>query len=542
MCNNLDILFNKNDEIYNYIIDLLVFLNKIFYKYNNVIVKRNRHLDFYDLFFYMLDFNSSINQTHRSSNYNFITNTKKDISENAFINRLVKLDSHYIKDINDEFINFFYTLFKIDINNIVTAVDGSNIKLLSSLNNHFKLNKNKHYTNATISCIYDVYNDFPLFMNINKSFNEVNNLLKQLDDNVIKKYQYKITVVSDRGYDCNKLINYYLKNDIFFVSRITKNNSFVNKLSKNNTNTIFTINVNDKPYILRIIKYTNMKNPNIKETKNELTTSINDIYHNINLIKNDLLKEQKKYDEYNFKNKYNNQKLHKENKKNIKKNIKKDINKIRILKSITKNKINLFKNKIDKLINDKNIIKSKLNKLEIYEHSDFYIITNNTKLTFDELKNIYKKRWKVETSFKFDKSVLNLNQMNNKNVKLIEQNVYIIQFIYIMNAFINKLLEKIIKKDHYLNKTQIFESLHKDIFSLLRKLLKNKKCNFKNKKVLNQKYKTKYKKNIINELLIILKILLKYQIKNPKKERKYERIKKRINNNKFNYRNKETVD
>lgn len=38
--------------------------------------------------------------------------------------------------------------------------------------------------------------------------------------------------------------------------------------------------------------------------------------------------------------------------------------------------------------------------------------------------------------------------MNNKNIKLIEQNIYIIQFIYIMNAFINKLLEKIIKKDH----------------------------------------------------------------------------------------------
>ena len=38
-----------------------------------------------------------------------------------------------------------------------------------------------------------------LFMNINKSFNEVDNLLKQLDDNVIKKYNYKITTITDRG-------------------------------------------------------------------------------------------------------------------------------------------------------------------------------------------------------------------------------------------------------------------------------------------------------------------------------------------------------
>ncbi len=35
-----------------------------------------------------------------------------------------------------------------------------------------------------------------IFMNINKSFNEVDNLLKQLDDNIINKY--KITNVTDR--------------------------------------------------------------------------------------------------------------------------------------------------------------------------------------------------------------------------------------------------------------------------------------------------------------------------------------------------------
>ena len=61
----------------------------------------------------------------------------------------------------------------------------------------------------------------------------------------------------------------------------------------------------------------------------------------------------------------------------------------------------------------------KLNDLETYEHSDFYIITNNLNLSFNKLKKIYSKRWCVETSFNFDKKVLNLNQMNNKNVQLI---------------------------------------------------------------------------------------------------------------------------
>ncbi len=85
----------------------------------------------------------------------------------------------------------------------------SEIKLLSSLNKYFKLNKNSYYTTATINCIYDVDNNFPLFLNINKSFNEVDNLIEKLKDNVITKYKYKITNITDRGHDSNKLIEFY---------------------------------------------------------------------------------------------------------------------------------------------------------------------------------------------------------------------------------------------------------------------------------------------------------------------------------------------
>ena len=129
--------------------------------------------------------------------------------------------------------------------------------------------------------------------------------------------------------------------------------------------------------------------------------------------------------------------------------------------------------------------------------------------------------------------------MNNKNIQLIKQNVYIIQFIYIMNSFINKLLENIIKKNHYLNKTQIFESLHKDIFSLLKEVLKNKKCTLKNKTKIKHFIDKKKLKKTIDKLIFILKILSRYQIKNNKNDRNYERVKKRTNHNKFNHRNKE---
>jgi hypothetical protein len=68
MTENFDKLFYQNDIIYDNITKF--FLDNIFNEYNNKIVRRFRKLDFYDLFFYMLRYNSSINETHRSSNYN----------------------------------------------------------------------------------------------------------------------------------------------------------------------------------------------------------------------------------------------------------------------------------------------------------------------------------------------------------------------------------------------------------------------------------------------------------------------------------------
>lgn len=476
----------ENKIIEQNIKQLLLFLNDTLGEYNRKFVKRKRKIDFYDLFFYMLHYNSSINETHGSSNTNFCIENNIDVSENAFINKLVKLDCNCIKNINDRFINFYYTLFKININDIVTATDGSNIKLLACTDKHFKLNSNEHYANASISCMYDVNNNLPLSMNINNSFNEIDNLLNQLQDNNIKKY--KITNVTDRGYDCDKLLKYYLENNILFVSRITKSNKYVKKLTDNKSNEKFNVSFNNKIYNLQIIKYTNIEKPDIAETKDELIIKMNDITQKINLLKNDLINENNKYKKFHNENKLTNKELRniKANKLHINSNDKskivvlsKKIKKTRISKNNCDDNIKKIKKDIDKFTKDKNLIKQKIDKLETYEHSDFYILTNRNECSIEKLKKIYKQRWTVETSFRHDKTVLNLNQMNNKNINLINQNVYIIQFICIMNAFINKLLEKKTKKDHYLNKTVIFKSLHDKIFSLIKIVLREKNTNQK---------------------------------------------------------------
>ncbi len=71
-------------------------------------------------FFYLLHFNSSTNETHRSSNYNFNVENNKKVSENSFINKLIKLDYNIIKDINKKFIkfiNFYYMSTKQNFRN-----------------------------------------------------------------------------------------------------------------------------------------------------------------------------------------------------------------------------------------------------------------------------------------------------------------------------------------------------------------------------------------------------------------------------------------
>ena len=109
----------------------------------------------------------------------------------------------------------------------------------------------------------------------------------------------------------------------------------------------------------------------------------------------------------------------------------------RINKKIEINKLKIINENIIKLETERKNIKKIHTELLNYDHSDYYILTNNFDLSNSELKKIYKKRWIIETSYRFDKLKLNLNQMNNKNYKIIKHNICAIQFIQIINAFIH---------------------------------------------------------------------------------------------------------
>ncbi len=56
-------------------------------------------------------------------------------------------------------------------------------------------------------------------------------------------------------------------------------------------NAIFSLDLKNKTYQLKIVKYTNIKKPNLKETKDELKLKIDEIDKQINLIRNEIINE-----------------------------------------------------------------------------------------------------------------------------------------------------------------------------------------------------------------------------------------------------------
>jgi hypothetical protein len=83
----------------------------------------------------------------------------------------------------------------------------------------------------------------------------------------------------------------------------------------------------------------------------------------------------------------------------------------------------------------------------------------NLDTTLDNIKEIYKKRWEVEIHFRFAKQIFKLDMMNNKNVDYIKQNLLITQFVFILESYMEYILNKKIDKNKMINKTSAFVSL-----------------------------------------------------------------------------------
>jgi hypothetical protein len=338
------------------------------------------------------------------------------------VNNINNIDSKSIID-NKKNIN----KDNIDKKYRIISADGSQLNFLNSLKSDFKANKNNTYSYANLSCLFDVDLKIPISYVIDKK-DERTLLISQLDH-----LNENDILVADRGYYSNELINELKKKKINFVFRISKHISYyinnkehINKTKEGNIIIEPDNNYNEK---LNLFWYhtRNDKNKDIELEKTN--TKINDNKNNILELKTKINEL-----EINISNIFNENKsliLKMNNLKQKNKSIKDIENKIK------ENRINLNNLKkelsilIEKKIELHNILNELYNskkELELDIKSNYIILTNLTTISMDDIKMIYKKRWEVETHFRFAKKLFKFDSMNTKNINFVKQNILITQF------------------------------------------------------------------------------------------------------------------
>lgn len=537
--------FCNNIVFINGIKSLIEQIDNVILEKNNLICKRASNIDFYDIFYYLLYYNSEINNTHSQTIINYNCSFNNNLSENAFINRLCRIDEYHFKEINKKMVTFFYDYFKIKTKNLST--DGSVISLLKCHKESYDC-KNDRYCTGYVNSIVDNDYEFPITIDLYESANEITNLKTQL--NYLNSNDI---IIMDRGYESYDLINYFLKNNNFFIMRLPKSNIYSKSLVDCNEK-IINYEYENNQYVLKLIKYNNKTKPIYEETIDDFNNLVDENNIKINKKNINKIKFNKSIRKLKTINKELSEKINKlkqENKNTVnKENLKKygnerTINKIKI--KALNDKVTKSTNLINKLKKENSEHIKKRDEIINYYLSDYYIITNKI-IDSSKLKDMYKTRWVSETTYRIEKDILKLRNFENKNIKLVKQNIYIIQFILIINAFIKKLFENMCKKNYHFSTKSIISSLHNYIFKEMFKLLINKKIikNIENIEIIKknkdvedfkikslnykqnikkQKYKTK--QFLLFEILKYCYVTLSIQIKKVKEKKNRERVKKR---------------
>lgn len=278
-----------------------IFKNKLsgeFERINQIAYDRHRTIKFKDVMYY-----SSLKLTNNYS-YDTINSLLKskeilNVSKTAIIKRKNNTNVDHIHSINSFILNTIYE--KNSPRRI--AVDGSKVNLSRFLkendekdNGGFKLSKNKNYTTALVSSLFDIDKEIPINYGVYNSFNEREALVSQL------KYCKKQDIlIMDRGYYSHSLLCNLLNLKLNVVFRVKSNYNFVkefNKLNKKDATINYKLD-NTKTIKMRVINYTiNTK------TYYLLTNLINSNKYNFDYFK-DIYKKRWKV-ETNFRHsKYN---------------------------------------------------------------------------------------------------------------------------------------------------------------------------------------------------------------------------------------------
>lgn len=219
-------------------------INETINNINKEISLRSRKLMFKDVI-YCLSLMIGNNKSYDIINASMKIDNIINVSSEALIKYQNKINKTYFYKLNDNLLTFIYK----NIKNRIIAVDGTYITLSKSLTEDgFKLSKNKNYSTALVSTLFDIDREIPI------------NYLLSVDDSerVSLKKQFKYLkrgdiIIMDRGYYSKQLL--YQLNNLYVkvIFRLKKNMTQIKKLKNNDTT--YLIEYLDSKINFRIIKY-----------------------------------------------------------------------------------------------------------------------------------------------------------------------------------------------------------------------------------------------------------------------------------------------
>lgn len=318
---------------------------------NEKYIKRNSKILLRDVV-YGLSLKTIFSYSYDKVTYKLNTNRENKISCSGFKNKNNYINFNDIQTLNNDLINHIY---KDNTEKRVLAVDGSHLKTLKELNkNDLKFSsKKENYTKSIISGLYDVDKKIIINYNHSTSMNERKCFIEQL-----KYVRKNDTLLFDRGYYSEELINILNNKNVDYIFRMKKNFLKNKYLKENNLNEyIYTINNN-------------------------------------------------KYKIINYK------------------------------------------------IHD--------------EGEEYFLLTSLIYKNLEELKNLYKKRWRIETHFKEAKYTTSLKEINSKSLDNLLKEINIHNYVYILYYYFNYCIEDIAINEKYeLNHKLSLEIFVEDILFIL---------------------------------------------------------------------------
>lgn len=465
---------------------------------------RNRKIHFSDVYYFINLYNSNQDVTYDEIYNKLICEEEYDnISKNAFIKKRNDLQIEHFNNINNNLIKFIYKDLSLENEPRYLSVDSSNLYFLNKLSDDFKSNKHNTYTTAHLSCLFDINLQIPINYNLSKSSNERELLVQQFP--YINKND---VLIADRGYYSDELINKFIDNKFNFIFRVKVSELKVkmfNKLDLDNDANIISNNgikhyiydhvYNDQIYKFKIVKYQTYFNKNIE---NE---NINELKEKSLFIKKSIETYKKTITEL-----INNKKMLIEENKNINQLIvnnkmKKNIIKTNmVIKKNIETDISKLNETIDSYYKINNMIKEKINLINKVNDSIYYIVTNKIELSNDKIKDLYKKRWDVETHFRFCKEKFKMRSMESKSLNIIQQNISASQFTFLLEGYLEFLIDRELKSNKKINKSSFISLLHNYLIKHLLMSKNNKKTSNTIIKILLTLTKNMIEKNTTDEM------------------------------------------